>query len=40
MNDVLNQLNTTKTAIQEEVTSIDSSLAMEILGIKRIEMIL
>ena len=40
MKDVLNRLNTTKTDIQEEVTSIDSSLAMEILGIERIEMTL
>ena len=37
MKDVLNRLNTTKTDIQEEVTSIDSSLAMEILGIERIK---
>ena len=40
MNDVLNQFNTTKTDIQEEVTSIDSSLAMEIVGIERIRMII
>lgn len=40
MKDVLNRLNTTKTDIQEEVTSIDSSLAMEILGIERIRMII
>lgn len=37
MKDVLNRLNTTKTDIQEEVTSIDSSLAMEILGIESIK---
>ena len=34
VNDALFQLNTSKTIIQEEATSIDSSLAMEILGKK------